>query len=177
MDDSGVQAMQGVSDAQSLQEQQAIESLSQVEGIHPEVWQGLDETERLSSLQDVENRMAGLQDRPSAEVVSREAGPGEFGSYNPEANQISIGSYSLQNDDVKEVVDTTVHEGWHAYQHYAVENPEVHPDAAEVEAWRENFDDYMTVDDYGQELYQSQPVEADAWRYGRRIANGLYGGE
>ena len=60
LSDAGVRAMQGTSDSQPVQERQAIESLIQVESIQPEVWQGLNITERLTALQDVENRMAGV---------------------------------------------------------------------------------------------------------------------
>ena len=125
--------------------------------------------------------MAQLQRRPAAELTMHQSNPGadgayEYGHYNPETHQISIGSYSLQHDDVKEVVDTTAHEGRHAYQHYAIENPGFHPDARQVEEWRENLtpDNYWRYEDDPVE-YANQPVEKDAWRYGRSIARGLYG--
>ncbi len=34
---------------------------------------------------------------------------------------------------------------------------------------------YLTPDLYGQELYQSQPIEADAWAYAGRVRQALYG--
>ncbi len=169
------------SDSSTLtpQDQQAVESMKEVQGIRPDAWEGLNEDERLAALQEVEDRMAATQGRPSAEVVEYEAGPGNFGHYDPETNQIGVGSYSLENDDVNTVTDTVIHEGRHAYQHYAVEHPEVHPKPEEVQAWRDNMPEYggtyITFDE-DPEDYREQPVEADAWEYGNRISRRLYGG-
>lgn len=39
----------------------------------------------------------------------------------------------------RQTIDTVVHEGRHAYQHYNVEVRTVHESDAEVASWRENF--------------------------------------
>jgi hypothetical protein len=185
----GISAMQGnfgADDASTVgsilsegdaQTQAAIESLRQVPDIQPDVWGSLNDTERIAALQSVENNMANIQVRPPSDVVATQAGPGEFGYFDPNTKQISVGSHSLEFEPVQENVDTIVHEGRHAYQQYAVENPGFHPKATEVEAWRDNMKpgNYLTAQEYGQELYQTQPIEADAWQYGNNIVQGVYG--
>jgi hypothetical protein len=161
----------------SSQEQLGVDALRQIPEIQPETWQNLNESERIAALQNVESQMANIQGRPVSEVRSTEAGPGAFGYFDPNSGQINIGSYALQNEPVQENVDTVVHEGRHAYQDYAVKHPGFHPNQAEVDAWRENMlpGNYLSAQEYGQELYQSQPIEADAWQYGNSIASGVYG--
>lgn len=39
----------------------------------------------------------------------------------------------------KEVINTILHEGRHAYQHYNVDVKCIHESGAEVETWREKF--------------------------------------
>jgi len=172
-----INAIQGRDDIDSLQETKVVEELRMVEGINPVDWKDMSEYERLEILQDVEERVARVQGRPPAHVATYAATPGEFGYYNPDTNEINISSNSLKNDDVKEVVDTLIHEGRHAYQHYAVEHPDIHSDRQEVAAWAINLqkDHYLSADRYGQELYQTQPVEKDAWRYAQTIINEIYG--
>jgi hypothetical protein len=66
---------------------------------------------------------------------------------------------------VEEMVDTIVHEGRHAYQDFAVQHPAAVADQRVVAAWAKNRINYLDAERYGQELYQSQPLEADAWSY------------
>ena len=77
----------------------------------------------------------------------------------------------------KDVLDTIIHEGRHAYQHYNVDQKCVHDSLSEVNTWRENFYDpqyrYYSgntlvvigpnkVGNVGYRLYYYQPVEIDA---------------
>lgn len=159
------------------QEQLAINELKRMPEIQPDSWRNLNENERIDSLQNIENVMANIQKRPPSEVKVASAGPGQFGFFDPQTGDISVGSYSLQFASAQENADTIVHEGRHAYQQYAIDHPGHHPDRSEVESWRENMKpgNYMSAQEYGQEIYQSQPIEADAWNYSRKIANGVYG--
>jgi hypothetical protein len=165
------------SEVSKLEEQQAIEKLQQIEGIRPEVWQDLSESDRLDTLQGIESQMAALHGRPPAEIRVYPDPPGEYGYYDPSTNEIWVSDQHLENDAVHEVVNTAVHEGRHAYQEYALANPGFHDNMDEVEEWRENLqaDNYLSADEYGQELYEGQPVEADAWSYGQTITDGVYG--
>jgi len=132
----------GVTAGEASRVDRAVEALGRIEGLRPEVWEHRDVRGRLGVLQEAENALAAAQGRaPEARVISHEAGPGDYGYYDGEANSISIGSYSLAHDYVREVVDTLAHESRHAYQQWAVNQPTLH-EAAEVAAWRENMENY-----------------------------------
>ncbi len=158
------------------QPEAVVEQLGHMEALQPETWPALSESERIAALQEVENSVANIQGRSPVEVrVDSEAPEGVFGAYEPNSNNIAVSGWHINSDDIQEVVDTIAHEGRHAYQNYAVNNPGFHPDEAEVAGWRDNFDFYLDAETYGQEEYQNQPVEADAWQNGSRIAEMLYG--
>jgi len=82
---------------------------------------------------------------------------------------------SLEHDGPQEVVNTLAHEDYHAYQEWAMDHPDVHPNPEQVEAWRENRENYVSFEE-DPVLYREQPIEADAWEYGDRISARLYGG-
>ncbi len=157
-----------------LQVQDAVAALQQVDGIAPERWQSLDSGGRLEVLQNVEEQMAAIQGRPSVEVTPSELGAGTYGAF--DGQRIMVNAADLNGDQpVGEFVDTIVHEGRHAYQNYAVDHPGFVTDAAVVGAWADNMapGNYLSAEQYGQELYASQPVEADAWNYASRVIDGL----
>ena len=166
---------QKTEDVSSLQEQHVVEVLSQNEKLTPEAWKELNQAERLVAIQDVENTVAGIQGRtPISIEIDPSLEKGAFGSYVSDTQSIQVSDWHLQSNDVQEVVNTVVHEGRHAYQDYAIRNPGFHPNQVEVDAWEENFQNYLPAEIYGQEIYQNQPIEADAWGFGNKVANGLY---
>ena len=156
-----------------LQVEVAVESLSGVEELSPESWEVLDSNERLNTLQNVENQMAEIQERPALEVISQDLPDTVFGGYNGQ-NICINGNHLEGSQPVDEMFDTIVHEGRHAYQDYAIENPGVVNDNSITNAWAENRGNYLSAELYGQEIYQSQPLENDAWTYAEDIKNGVY---
>lgn len=171
-----VNSAQGVVDFKSPKDQQALDALSQIKEIQPDNWENLSEGEKRVALQKVETQMAEIQGRPSAELKVAKCKPGELGRYDGQTNQIVIAEDSFKKDGVKELVNTTVHEGRHAFQQYAIQHPEAHDNSAEIEAWRENLKpgNYIRPE-VNFPGYLRQPVEADAWAHGDRVANTLYG--
>jgi hypothetical protein len=162
-----------VADVTQQQIDAGAQELGQMETLRPENWQAASETERLAALQQTEASMAHIQGRPAVDVASEPMSSGTYGYF--DGQSMHVNSDWVQSNDVAENVDTVVHEGRHAYQQYAVDHPGFHANQAEVDAWRDNFSNYLSAEDYGQELYQGQPVEADAWAYGTAIRNRLYG--
>jgi len=152
---------------------EGIERLSQIDEIKQDNWRDATEEERLQGLQQTENTMAEIQGRPPVEIVSEHLPRGIYGFFDD--NQIHINTEALQSSDIAQAVDTIAHEGRHAYQVYAINNPRFHSNSTEVDSWRENRENYLNAEIYGQELYQNQPVEADAWSYGTAIRQGIYG--
>lgn len=158
----------------SLQIGDAVTTLGQMPEIQPENWGQLDASERLSVLQDIENHMADIQGRPPVSVQMEALPQNLYGGW--DGQSITLNSGHLESDmPVGEFVDTIVHEGRHAYQSFAVANPGVVSDTELVSAWQENMipGNYLTAEDYGQEAYQTQPIEADAWNYASQIRQAL----
>lgn len=157
-----------------VQVQQAVDEISQVEGIQPEVWENLNAGERLGVLQSIEDRMAEIQGRPPVPISACEMDASTFGGWNGQT--IELNTSHLQSDmSVSEFIDTIVHEGRHAFQDYAIQNPGVVSDVGIVNAWAENRipGNYLRAEEYGQELYLAQPLEADAWAFAGRVTDGL----
>lgn len=159
-----------------MQISEASHALQEMPEIQPGNWDALPPEERLNALQTVENTLAGIQQRPCFEVQSEPMDAGVFGYF--DGNGIVLNANHLEgNMPVEELVDTVVHEGRHAFQQYAVEHPGTVPDANVVDAWIANRapGGYLSAEEYGQEIYQSQPVEADAWSYAGRVRGLEYG--
>jgi hypothetical protein len=157
-----------------LQVQDATAAIEAMDDLFPGAWQTLDAGDRLTALQDVVDQMAAIQGRPGVKVVPGAMPQGAFGAFDGE--QITVNAAHLEGDmPVGEFVDTIVHEGRHAYQAYAVEHPGAVTDSALVASWAENMapGNYLNAEQYGQELYQNQPIEADAWSYAGRITANL----
>ena len=152
-----------------VQVQEAITEINQIEEIRPAVWQELDAGERLRVLQSVEDCMSAIQNRPSVAVSAQEMDLGTFGGWNGQSIQLNAAHLESEMP-VNEFIDTIVHEGRHAFQDYAVQNPGVVSDTNVMDAWAENRDNYLNAEEFGQELYMAQPLEADAWAYASRIS-------
>jgi hypothetical protein len=150
---------------------EGISRLQQIPEIKPEVWSELSEEERLAALQQVENTMADVQGRPPVNVTAEDMGSNSAGAF--DGNSIRINVAELQSENVAEAVDTIVHEGRHAYQQHAVDNPGSHENNEQVKAWEANLNDYKDPQ-FDEEEYRKQPVEADAWAYGSAVRDGLY---
>jgi len=160
-------------EATEAQTESVIASLQEVEALRPEAWSQLEQPERLEVLQGIESRVAEIQGRPAVAITSQEMEPGCFGGYT-RGEGISLSEEHLMSEDIGEIVDTVIHEGRHAYQDHAIQTPGFLPDESLAAIWRENWDNYLTAEEYGQELYVSQPIESDAWEYSARIRGALF---
>ena len=155
-----------------------------VEELQPDTWDTINVGDRLSVLQTIEDHMAEIQGRPPAEIIGDATlNETEYGGYNPVTNVITINENHLASDmPVDEFLDTILHEGRHAYQQFAVNNPGTEKDTELVDAWADNLKpgNYLSPREVGQEAYQNQPIESDAWNYAQRIRslfNNDFGGK
>lgn len=152
----------------------ATERLNNMAELNHETWSTLDAQEKLDALQSVENTMAEIQQRPPVTIGMESMGANVFGGFDPVGGGISINADHLASDmPVSECVNTIVHEGRHAFQDYAIKNPEVVADPNIATAWAENAQNYLDPGLVGQEVYESQPMEADAFGYADRITGML----
>lgn len=154
----------------------AGERLNNIAELNEETWSTLDAGEKLDALQLVENNMAEIQQRPPVTIASESMSANVFGGFDPAAGGITVNSEHLASEmPASECVNTIVHEGRHAFQDYAIRNPEIVADPDIVTAWAENAENYLDPALVGQEDYASQPMEADAFDYADRISAMLRG--
>jgi len=151
--------------------QGTVDRLDEIENLEQDNWDNLNAEERLNTLQEIEDYAAEIQGREPITLISnQDLGPGQFGGFDGE--NIHINASHLESDmEIDEFIDTVLHEGRHAYQQYAVDHPGVEPNQELVNEWAENLKpgNYLRPEDVGQESYQNQPIERDAWNFANQI--------
>ena len=157
--------------------------LESVEELKFDKWRNLSLEQKAEVLNELEQNIASIEHRPALRVELEEMEPRSFG-YQDEYNHkivlnsrlVGVNSTSMH----REVIDTIVHEGRHAYQHYNVDVKMIHESSSEVKTWEQNFynPEYQyyrsgtqriyipyndgTIHDVDFRLYYYQPVEIDA---------------
>lgn len=169
-----------------IEQQERISSyLAEISDIRFENWSNRSVSEMVSILDNMEHQIARIEHRPAAVVSTEKMDVDTFGYQ--QDGKIVINTYYLELSQknpqmLDHMLETLLHEGRHAYQHYNVEERMVHQSAAAVETWRENFEVLGYRDgspvripiagpfsytnkglaQIGARLYYYQPVEIDA---------------
>lgn len=174
----GFEPSECLNDAQVTEE--IADYLSGIENLKYENWKNLSLEQRTELLNTIEYRIAKIQHRPPLPIKVEKMASNVFGYQDSYNKLIALNSKFVMSDSkeaYKDVIDTIIHEGRHAYQHYNVDKKCVHDSLSEVNTWRENFYDpkykYYSgntlvvigpnkVGDVGFRLYYYQPVEIDA---------------
>ena len=156
------------------------EYLSGLEELKYENWKNLTVEQRTELLNKMETRIAAIEHRPPTPIKVEKMKPTIFGYQDSVNNIIALNSKFVMADSkeaYQNVIDTIIHEGRHAYQHYNVDRKCIHDSLSVVNTWRENFynpkykyysgDSLVVigpgrVQDVGFRLYYYQPVEIDA---------------
>lgn len=157
--------------------------LKGVENLRLENWTQLSIEKRTELLNQIEQRIAAYEHRPPLKVEIKDMPPRRMGYQDSYNHKIVLNSKIVGSNNPnmhREVIDTIIHEGRHAYQHYNVDVRCIHESPSEVAQWRENFYSekfgYYThqgkqiLIEYGHgrkmdvdyRLYYHQPVEIDA---------------
>lgn len=165
--------------------EQIAEYLSGIEELKYENWQRQSIEQRQIILNKIEIQIAAFEHRPPLPINVEKMDKHTFGYQSSYYHKIALNSLyvgSNEKKDYLEVIDTIIHEGRHAYQHYNVDKKLIHDSASVVNSWRENFYDpkyqyYQAstfiipikgkLQNVGFRLYYYQPVEIDA----RNFAN------
>lgn len=160
--------------------EQIAEYLSGLEDLKFENWTKLSLEQRKELLNRIEQQIAAIEHRPPLPIDVEKMKASTFGYQSNYYHKIALNSLyvgSNSKNDYLEVIDTIIHEGRHAYQHYNVDKKLIHDSASVVNTWRENFYDpkyqyYNSgsciipvkgrLQDVGFRLYYYQPVEIDA---------------
>lgn len=157
--------------------------LESIEEIRYENWSKLSLEERVEVLNLIEQKIAEIEHRPAVKVYIEDMKANNLGYHSNTEHKIVLNAkyVGATNPNLhREVIDTIVHEGRHAYQHYNVDVKCIHESASEVKQWEKNFYDpewgyysyrgqkiYIPFNDgkthdVGFRLYANQPVEIDA---------------
>lgn len=154
--------------------------LSECKELNQERWQTLELSEKVSVLNELECKIAEIEHRPPCSVRAVNISPHIWGGFNPNSKCIDINKAYIEHSGydaimLKEVLDTLVHEGRHAYQDYNVNVCEIHPRHSEVISWAETMDGGKwgyygdTSTKLGQRLYEQQSIEIDARNFAADI--------
>ena len=161
----------------SVQISESVEAMESIDGLSFDDWKDSTFDQKVNSLQALENSIAEIAHRPPCQINVENLGEGNYGFFDPNTKDITVNSMYIDSNgfnDYKETLDTIVHEGRHAYQDYNMTEREVHPRGSEVENWRLNNDSqlgYLNAQRWGFELYQYQPMEADARAFAGDVLN------
>ena len=166
------------------------ETLANCEELRWENWQNLELSEKVEVLNDIESRIAAIEHRPPCPVrTGNDMGQlevtsygvfGHLGGYRTGSKDITLNPELLTSDNpmvYREMLDTLVHEGRHAYQDYNVNVCEVHPRHSEVASWRETMAGGKwgywgdCSNELGQRLYEQQAIEIDARNFAHDVLN------
>ena len=149
------------------------------------IWDHMDYDAKCQAIQALENDFAFQQGRPAKEVSAGPLKDGCYGGWNTRADKIFLNENLLKNDSLfndpyaapmpdanMQIFDTIAHEGYHAYQSFALEHPDVHSDKEQLREWALNEGKYF---EEGNQYY-IQPQERDAWNYGYRSTTAAFQG-
>lgn len=171
-----------------------VEYLSEVEELKYDNWCDLSSNERVAVLNKIEESIAKFEHRPALKVEIEELEQKHLGYQDAANAKIVLNSEYVNSNEFnvyKEVIDTIIHEGRHAYQHYNVDVRSIHESESEVKEWEKNFYDsewqYYSykgekifipyadgqLHDVGFRLYANQPVEIDARKFASDVILGL----
>jgi len=109
--------------------EQIAEYLSGLESLKYENWKKLSLEERRELLNVIENKIAQIEHRPPVPIKVEKMAPRTFGYQDSYNNIIALNSKYVMSDSkesYRDVIDTIIHEGRHAYQHYNVEKKCIH---------------------------------------------------
>lgn len=168
--------------------------LKSVPKLRYENWSKLSLEQRKQVLNELEKNIARIEHRPALAVDVELMKPKTLGYQSASQQKIALNSMYVNSNSPeihREVIDTIIHEGRHAYQHYNVDVKLIHESVSEVKSWEENFYDpqYKYYQSTGQRvlipfndgkihnvdyrLYYYQPVEIDARNFASDVMKKL----
>ncbi|AZV42919.1 hypothetical protein BAOM_2310 [Peribacillus asahii] len=152
---------------------------------HESNWRPASISQRKAALVKLEAILASDSDlgrgRPPVKLKFQKL-KGAYGGYERKGDQkvIKLDKDLLKNEkNSYQIVHTLIHEGRHAYQDHAIQNPGFHSNPEEVFYWSLNLvnkgENYYYFPDEGTKdsdaKYYNQSIERDAYSFELRIAN------
>lgn len=140
-------------------------------------WAQLTVEQKGEVLQNLENQIARIESRKPLQLIVEEMPAGRSGVTNALENTIRINSLDVEDNSLaglRDIVDTVVHEGRHAYQFQNVYVQRTEANDAKFNGWLSNYQTgYLTQDMFGYDAYRAQPLEDDAWHFADKIVSTL----
>ena len=155
----------------------------------PENWSKLSVSDRYETIRALECSFAAEQGREPKDIGFLPLEGSCYGYWSEAQDRIvlndtlvSEGCFAYKGilsgemaDAPIQIYDTVAHEGYHAYQSYAISHPEVHADKEQLRQWSLNdsgkfidghFESNYYAFDNDRDKYRIQPLERDAYNYG-----------
>lgn len=107
-------------------------------------------------------------------MASKKLGKYTLAQYDNVGNTVYIDIESLASSEPSEIINSTAHEMYHAFQWYCIKNIDTESDAvknlsylSEIRNWKKNFSHYNNgYSDY--DMYENQPLEVSAREYAEK---------
>lgn len=135
-----------------------------------ENWETLSVEERITLLQALANMESEKLGIPPAKVITEKLEPYISGQHSTTENMIWIDIEHIQDDSLNEILNTCLHETYHAYQAYVVNHVDWDTEFSnsaffdEARSWKENQSNYIRgYIDF--DAYEQQPLEASARQF------------
>ena len=135
-----------------------------------ENWAKMDERERKDALNTLAQD-AGLAFRTNVFGLRFYNGPQSSRGYYNNDGYLYLNADMLSDDTNRlDALDTVFHEGRHAFQRAAVNNPNMYSvERLQAETWANNFANYISPNRVNMRRYFSQPIEVDAREFAASV--------
>ena len=159
------------------EEQKMLEDSGEyVKQIFAENWKDIETDKKLDVFQSIVNLETSKMSVPNVKVSSYSTESEILAYYNPAEKQIYVNTDILNTIEGGQALNVILHECRHAYQHNVVsiidwsdKNTQNNYYYSDARSWKENFDNYIMVDDLTDEeefrKYEQQSIEVDARDY------------
>lgn len=133
-----------------------------------ETWEDYSTEEKITILQGLVDWEACRLGMPTVRISAERLNPYTLGRHSRITDEITIDLAHIDQDPVNEVLNTCLHETYHAFQAYVVANIDWTSEFVatnyyflEARAWKDNYSNYIYgIRDYN--AYAEQPLEAAA---------------
>lgn len=138
-----------------------------------DVWRQYSLQERITVLQELVDYEAKKLGMPTVEITAEVLGISLLGQQGGADGGISVDIHHLLDSPVEAVLNTCLHETYHAYQDFLVESidwGERYTNSVyfqEVRSWRDNYGNYVRGNT-NFEAYEAQPLEKAAREYAKK---------
>jgi hypothetical protein len=123
--------------------------------------------DRKKILQVLADDICKVLNMPPIAIQSLDTEPGTSGYYDFANDSVVVGvnevlRVPMDSDDAAELMDTLLHELYHRFQRYAIQNPRgMGVSQEQADLWEQNFENYINSTQ-SPRLYWIQPVEVTA---------------